>query len=50
MKRVQHRISGRCGVLVSTSLSYASVIFDGDKYPSTVALDSIRPDNMPVED
>lgn len=39
--RVRHRITGQRGWLVSQTPWYAAVKFDGDDYPSWVALDSI---------
>ena len=39
--RVQHRISGQWGTLVSRTTWYAAIIFDGDTYPSTVAVGSV---------
>lgn len=40
--RVQHRISGQQGVLVSRGIWYAAVKFDGEDGTSWVANDSIR--------
>lgn len=40
--RVTHRVSGQRGTLVSHGIWYAAVLFDGDTYPSTVAVDSMK--------
>jgi hypothetical protein len=49
--RVKHRTSGQTGTVVSRGFWYAAVKFDGDKYPSTVAIDSLLRlrNNRPVQ-
>ena len=39
--RVTHRISRQQGALLWRGSTYATVIFDGDFSPSTVAVDSL---------